>query len=211
MKYFALIVLLLVFSLPCAAQSFVAFGPQISASTSSGFPAGSQTQAGALVMGQFLIPFGPVQFGMGGSMGLFNQPRFFDNGGGMAFEADPEGTMYVPLTAHWSAVVLGGANMQRFSGVTVLNPTAGLGARYLKVDEKGEMQHSIQITYKCLFDDLNNSGNRTFRGYQIGGYMLKKISPHFGLLVGGKVDRQSNSLLTGPRTQPGVYGGIVLF
>ena len=201
---------LIIFSISALAQSFIAIGPQLGTTTSDGFPSGSQTQAGGFVQGQFLIPVGPIEFGMGGTMGLFNQPRFFDNGGGAAFEADPEGTMYVPLTASWSAVVLGGANMQRFSGVTVINPAAGFGARYLKKDDQGEMRHSIQLMYKCLFDDVNNSNDQTFRGYQFSGYMIRKFSPHLGVLVGGKIDRQSNSLLFGARTQPSIYGGIVL-
>jgi len=212
MKPVLAICVLALLSLCVSAQSFIALGPQVSTTTSSGSPGGSQTQAGGILQGQFVFPIGPVKIGMGGFMGLFNQPRFFDNGGGSAFEADPEGTMSIPISGHWSAVVLGGADMQRFNSITVVNPTAGIGAEYTRNDDTtAKMRTHARFIYKCLFDDVNNStGAKVFRGYEVNGYLIKMTGEHFGFLVGGKYDRQSNGVLTAPRSQPGVYGGIAI-
>lgn len=213
MKKAVFLTFLLIFlSFPGFAQSYIAVGPQLGATTSSGFPGGSQTQAGGFVQGQYSFRVASLEFGMGGSMSVTNQPRFFDDGDGAVFEAEPIARMYVPVSNSLSFYFDGGANMQRVSDVTVINPVAGLGIRHMAKTAGGELDRTIQVGFKCLFDDVNNDGNpatKVWRGFRFEGQVYKKLTPTLGFLVGGKVDRQSNAVLfLQPRTQATVNVGL---
>lgn len=199
--------LLILLSLPALGQSFIAVGPHLGATTSSGFPGGSQTQAGVNVTGQYSFRLASLEFGMGGQMSITNQPRFFDDGDGAVFGAQPMARMYLPVAEKWSLYFDGGADMQRITAfdTTVINPVAGFGLRRLSRAENGDLKHSIEFGYQCLFDDVNNDGTgitKVWRGYRFNGQLYKKLTPTLGFLFGGRIDRQSNNVLfTGPQTQ----------
>lgn len=213
MKNLALtILLLLILSLPALGQTYIAIGPQLGTLTASAFTGGSQTQAGGQLNGQVERRLGPLSVAAGGSMALLNQPRFFDNGVGATFEAEPDGRMYFPISGNWSAWVGGGANMQHFNNITIVNPVAEFGVRHWAKNDDGTTSHIININYKCLFDDANNSiGNpQVWRGYEINPSLIKKFSGAFGFQIGLKVQRQANSALFTARTQATFYGGLVI-
>lgn len=214
-RFILTILLLTLFSLSAFAQSFIAVGPTLGATTSNGFPGGSQTQAGVNITGQYSFRIASLEFGMGGSMGIVNQPRFFDEGDGAVFQVQPIGRMYVPVSDAWSLYFDGGVDMQRIAAIdtTTVNPVAGFGLRRMSRTGAGELNHSIEFGYKCLFDDINNDAmplTKVWRGYAFNGQVYKKLTPSFGFLFGGRLDRQSNSVLTAPRTQATFSVGLAL-
>lgn len=214
MRFIYVFTVLILLSLSAMAQTFIGFGPRIGTTSASSGPAGSQTQAGAEVRGALNVPLGLVEMEVGGSMGFFNQLRFFDNGSGGVFEAEPVGRMYISVNDRWSIYFEGGGNMQRFNDITVFNPSAGFGARNVKRDEAGNTQRIIRFGYRCYFDDTVNSAlaPQVWRGFQFNTDVYKKFSPNspLGFIAGIKIDRQSNSILGGARTQPSVYAALTI-
>lgn len=201
-----------------SAQSFIALGPEVSTTTSSGSPGGTQTRAGLFADGQFGFKAGfkaGLEFGLGGAMKITNRPRFFDEGSGSSFEFEPAGRMYFPiggsLTTRFDLYAAGGMNMQRAASTTIANPLLGFGVRWQGM-EGDRPKTVVDVGYKCLFDDVvdNALNPQTFRGYEVNTRVLRRLDG-VGVYFQGGWKRQSNSLIGPPRSEVGGAFGILLF